>query len=64
MMIHISKKEAETILHAVQDSMTMCRKELEECYVDEEYSHYCEGFSRCYKLEQKIKGWLNEEKKL
>ena len=60
MKVHISKDEAETMLHAVQDSMTMCRKELEEGYVDEEYSNYCEGFWRSYKLEQKIKGWLND----
>jgi len=63
MIIHISKNEAQTLLNAVQDAMTTARGNLEDCYQDDEFAEYCEAFFKSFDLEQKIKGWLKDDKK-
>ena len=63
MMIHISRDEAQTLLNAVQDAMTTARGNLEECYQDDEFAHYCDAFVKSFDLERKITGWLKDDKK-
>jgi len=63
MMIHISRDEAQTLLNAVQDAMQMSRNELTECFVDEEYAHFCNTFVKSFDLEQKIMRWLDSDQK-